>query len=199
MRGADGIDVVPLHGQDVLQHLFFGRRSAMIAGKLMPVDSVKNQPLSIQANQAVHDFDSPKSHFLPNDFLQRSFLVDDPDVQIVKIRLFCAPEMRLVNLFRKRKPFRPQDFVSAKRERAKGASPFSPHLHLHFQQSLRQIFLQKRTNLQVIDMYLRHRVEEHITENPGKPVKILVLTPASGCPFKDLYGQLVFSLPYKRL
>ena len=69
VRSADGIDVVPLHGQDVLQHLFFGRHSAMITGKLMPVDSVKNQPLSIQTNQAVLDFDSPKSHFLPNDFL----------------------------------------------------------------------------------------------------------------------------------
>ena len=69
VRGADGIDVVPLHGQDVLQHLFLRRRSAMITGKLMPVDSVKNQPLSIQTNQAVLDFDSPKSHFLPNDFL----------------------------------------------------------------------------------------------------------------------------------
>ena len=53
MAGADRIDIVPLHGQDICQRVRIRDHPTALTAKLMAVDALKNDPLPVQIHDTV--------------------------------------------------------------------------------------------------------------------------------------------------
>jgi len=64
MAGPDRIDIVALHGQDVLQQLGFRNRAASLGAEFMAVDALEHDPLTVQKHQAVFDLKAAAANLL---------------------------------------------------------------------------------------------------------------------------------------
>ena len=68
----------------------------------------------------------------------------------------------------------------------------SLYFHGKFHIRLGKIVGKYRNHRQILYMNLRYHIQINAPENTGKTVKILILTPAAGGPFKHPHCQLVF-------
>ncbi len=68
MASTDGIDVVPFHGDDVLQHLAIIGHSSKTPAELMPVDTLKYNTLPVERHDTIVHRKTPKADFLRYDF-----------------------------------------------------------------------------------------------------------------------------------
>ena len=68
MAGPDGIYVIALYRQDVLQSFFSGDASAVQSAELMAVYTVEYQPFSVELEDTVTNRNFSKSYFLRYNF-----------------------------------------------------------------------------------------------------------------------------------
>ena len=68
MGSPNRVNVVGLHKLNVPQHLLFPNGPALLIGKLVAVNSFKNEAVAIQEHQAVFEFKGPKPYWLLDNF-----------------------------------------------------------------------------------------------------------------------------------
>ena len=165
--------------------------------EFMPVDSFEDNSLTIQRHNAVFHLKSAESHFFRNDFHYSAVSTGHGNRQVIKIRLLRTPKCRMIDfpckgifaiqLFL----FLEADFSMVRKHDLRFSS--SPCPGDKFQFRLFQCFIRNRADPKVTDMHLRHCIQVNVSVKSGEAVEILVLTPASGCPFEHLYSQFVFA------
>ena len=97
MTGSDCIDIVLFHGDDILQHLLIVRNPSKPSAKLMPVDTLKHNPLPIELHDAIVQCKVPEPDLLRDDFHNISVRIIQCNQQLIQIRRLCTPEHRRVN------------------------------------------------------------------------------------------------------
>ena len=217
MAGAHRIDIMPLHRQNIFQRILPGNHPPALGAELVPVDSLKHNPLSIQIHNTVFYFKTPETDILQDHLLQCQVFIINLDQKPIQIRRLRTPELRLLQiqhipvfsrrqlvlfdrhthiLIRQLSPETASGLIEGKTDMPClfPAIPPVRNVQTKLQHAFLHILGQLGLRLHIPHMNLRCRIQIHIPENPGKTIKILILTPASRSPFKDLRRQLVFSL-----
>ena len=117
MTGADSVDIVLLHQNEIPAGDLCRDSPAAVAGKFVPVHAAENDPLPVQAHQPVLHLKSAETDPLADD-LQKDLLksrpvtgipagsrslTDQTQGQVIKLRVLGAPQGRFFNLFNKGK------------------------------------------------------------------------------------------------
>ena len=197
MAGADSVDIVPLHGHNIQQQLFPVRHPSGDGTEVMTVDTLEHQPLSVQQQDPFSDFDTTKTEFLWDNFCDVPLIIQNFKQQGVKIRMLRAPEQRFSHIeFQshffsecKRMFSNTDSAIQQRQPQGTCTDPFGGEQ----QRALTEIITQLCPDGKIQYCTFRLHIEEHIPEYPGKPVKILILKPAAGCPFPDPQRQPVYS------
>ena len=92
------IDVVPLHEPDIPQHVFLRHRASASHIELMAVDASEDDPLPVQAHDAVLHLEAAESHGFSRDLFHFSRFIFHIQVQTVQVRFFCTPGSDLGDL-----------------------------------------------------------------------------------------------------
>ncbi len=91
VAGADRIDIVLLHEPDIPHHIFFRHCPASPYVELVAVDSLKDDPFSVDAHDPFSQFKMPEAHGLRNHLHGLSIFIQKSQAQPVKGRILCGP------------------------------------------------------------------------------------------------------------
>ena len=205
MAQADRIDVVALHGENILDGLLIPDRAPGKRGEFVAVHTAEDDPLPVQTHHVIFDLEAPEPDFLRDDFREGPGLIPDVDHKVVEIRIFRGPFVRI--LHRKMK-FRhsgfpilpavklclfPQELSLSVHERD---HHFAGHTAFQHDLKIRVLILvvKKGADPKILDMYVRKSKEIHVAEEAAHTEEILVLEPAPGSEPEDLYCELVLLL-----
>ena len=201
VAGAHGVDVVPLHQDQVPPDLLLRHGPARLPAEVVPVHPLEDHPHPVHPDHAVHDLNLPESRFHRNN-LRVSSGGDEPQRQVVEIRILRRPQPRPGNLqasgdFRlpagAPRLLSPGLPVPAQRQGVgrvrRRADPRLPAQH-----ALLHLRVRLRLDLQIPHVGLRHRVQEHLPVQPGEPEEVLILQPAARAEAVHPAGQLVLPL-----
>ncbi len=102
MAGTDGIDIITLHRQDILQDFLITHGTACPGAKFMAVYALEDNALAIEAHQAAirpkrHHLKPPETHHLGNHFHRLPLLILYFQQQLIQVRLFRAPKGRMLH------------------------------------------------------------------------------------------------------
>ncbi|MNC42380.1 hypothetical protein D3C75_911950 [compost metagenome] len=97
MGGADGIDIVPLHQQNVVEHILLPHRTAGIAAELVAVHTPEHDALSVDFHEAVFNFKTAEADFAALRLQQPAFLILQANDQGIQMRCFGTPKQRIVH------------------------------------------------------------------------------------------------------
>ena len=200
VRGADGVDVVPLHGDEVAFQLFPLRDPPGHGAEVVPVDPVEDQALPVQEQDPVLNFNPAEAHVLRNHLCQRAGGVLYPDQQPVELRVLRRPQQGSLQ-----RHAAPHAAVISKRQ-----FPRQQGLSVLLQQQLQragtarfgrkvqlapgEALIRQRRIGKVRHRGLRQHIHENAAENAGKAEEVLVLKPAARRPLEHPHGQAVFAL-----
>ena len=196
VAGPHRVDVVLLHGADVLLDLLMGTGPAGYGAELVPVGALEHNPLAVDEHPVVLHLELAEAHFLGPVLHRLAGLIVQHNFQVIEGGHFGAPESGMVhaaaqlgapiqgNCLREQLlcPI-PQGQHSTARTRNG-----QPDIQIGVGEVLP---LEQGPHRQVLQMHLRDGVEPDAAEDARKAVKVLVLAPAGGRPFEDLGGQLV--------
>ena len=93
VAGTDGVDVVQLHGGDVLQDLILLGNSAGFGAELVAVDALKYDPFSVEAHDMIDHLKSAEAHIFGKNLRKLSVLIIDLQEQLIEIGLLRAPQV----------------------------------------------------------------------------------------------------------
>ena len=91
VRGADGVDVVALAEDHVIDHVLLGDGAAAFGVELVAVGALEHDALAVDGQDAVLDAEAAETDLLGRAFDDVARLVDDVDVKLVQRRAFGAP------------------------------------------------------------------------------------------------------------
>ena len=98
MTGTDGIDIILLHGDDILEQFLLRYMSSCNGAELMTVYALKYNTFTIECHNSVLHLKTAESNSLRDDLLKCSFFVIDFHFQIIELWVFCTPENRVLDL-----------------------------------------------------------------------------------------------------
>ena len=200
VAGADGVDVVALHGDQVAAHLPFRHGAAALGAVVVTVHALEDDALPVEAHHAVHNFKAAEAHLLADELGFLPVLTQKRQLEIVQVRRFGAPEPgrghgqgegdrgRGVLLGH-------DDGVLVLEREGEAAAKAVPGRELHgdLERRVGIAVVQQRLHPDILHVHIGRRVEEHITEQAGKAHEILILEPAAGAPAHHLTAELVFA------
>ena len=191
VAGADGVEVVFLDHEQVLQHLFRGIHGARHGVGFVAVNAAKLDRRSVQQQNAVPDTDAAEAHALPDDFMLR---VNHQGIQVRRLRV---PEERVPDgdtglciCFRLGCRF-PGCIQELQADRYGLMTESKPDGEF----SLAQVLRQRGRDEIVRNVLLRASQQIDIPEDPGHSELVLVFQIGPVAPLEDQHGQEIFSLP----
>ena len=198
VAGADGVDVVALHGDQVAAHLPFRHGAAALGAVVVAVHALEDDALPVEAHHAVHDFKAAEAHLLADELGFPAVLTQQRKLEIVQVRRLGAPEPgrghgqgegnrgRGVLLGH-------DDGILVLEREGEAAAEAVPGRELHgdLKRRVGIAVVQQRLHPEVLHVHVGRRVEEHIAEQAGKAHEILILEPAAGAPAHHLAAELV--------
>ena len=96
MRGADGVDVVPLAEHDVVDHVLPGDGAAALRVEFVAVGALEDHALAVELHNAVFDTECAEADTLHDFFDQRAVMADDKHRQLIQGWLFGAPRRNVL-------------------------------------------------------------------------------------------------------
>ena len=217
MAGADGIDVVLLHGDDILQDLVLLGHAACPGAELMAVDALEHNPLSVEAHDLVDHLKPAEAYIFGDHFRQPSVFVVYLEQQLIEIGFLRAPQVKTG--YRQRQvcfPFLQVQCAGSEYRNCSGSfCGIGQGRRIHSGKPAQLCFcpagsaakgiddqfpcliavIQKGADLQIPDVGLRPGKEIYIPINAREAEEILILGPTAACPLVDLHGQFVFGIP----
>ena len=94
VTGTDSVDVVLLHGDQILTDDIFRDHPAGFGAEFVTVHSFKNDPLSVQEHDTVFDLKPSETNLFFYGFAQCPGFVVHQDSQVIQFRLLSTPEFR---------------------------------------------------------------------------------------------------------
>ena len=95
MRGANGIDVQPLHGLDVLLYLRIGDGTSVLWREVVAVDTVEHHPLTVDDEGTVAaDAHLTEAHLRTTHVDGLAIAVFQRQHEVVEVRRLSTPEFR---------------------------------------------------------------------------------------------------------
>ena len=89
--GPDGVEVVPLAEDHIVDHVLLGDRAAALGIELVAVGALEYDALAINRHDAVLDAEAAESDLLDGDLGDVAGMVDDRDLELVEDRILRAP------------------------------------------------------------------------------------------------------------
>ena len=202
MAGADRVDVVPLHQEQVPADLLLRYGASGFAAVIMAVHALENHADAVDPDHAVPDLNFPETDLLEGRLL-RAVRSGKDNLQAVQVRILRGPEARPADLQLSGRFLQAGNRPFALREdllpllQADGEAGALRRFRLHppVQQALREGIIRLRRDLQVPHVRRGDGIKIHVPENAGKAQEILVLQPAAGTPAVYPAGQFVFPFP----
>ena len=93
MRGADGVDVVALAKNHIIDHVLLGDGTAALGVELVTVRALEHDALAVKGHDAVFDAETTEADLLNGGFNNVAGLVDDADFKFVQGWVFGAPRL----------------------------------------------------------------------------------------------------------
>ena len=171
MTGTDRIDIIALHSLQILAKLCLTHMTPAHGAELMAVHALEHDPLPVQSHDMILHLEAPEPNLLRDDLLKSAFGVIDLDRQIIEIRLFRTPKLRLlhrpgIGVLCLKLLLLPEDdlSVSFKTEYCLPCFgvPGDHHLHLNIKRRFLQGLIRDRTDPKIPHMHIRHRIQVHI-------------------------------------
>ena len=195
VAGADRVDVVLLHQQDVVHHVLEGHRTAVVDVRLMTVHALHLDRLAVDEHHAVDNLLLLHAETLRPNVLARG------DDERVEIRLFGAPELHALELGLR------GHRLARDGERTELGDLLPPVEDLGLWRLDRSVGRKRQRNRRVLvlpvehrrdreiaDAALRTRPERHVTEDAREAEHVLVLEIAAVAPAEDLDREEVVAL-----
>ena len=196
VAGPDRIDIVPLHRDKVLHDVRDLDAAAALRRELVPVHTVEDDPLPVQAHDAVLHLEAAEADLLGNELLHLPLNIPDFHLQRVEFRVLRAPLLRSRDWecdpdgLLQRCLGAQYDLVAVKKSQPDSALRRSGEGDVH--QRIAVIIVKERQNLHVPHMHVRICEELHIPENAREAEEVLVLAPGTRGEAEDLHGEAVF-------
>ena len=199
VAGADGVQVVPLHGDQVPPQMLRLHGPAALRAEIVPVRALEHDPLSVDQHEAVLHLKPAESDLLADPLTDRPLRPHDPDLQVIEVGNLRAPFPGIAH--RQRRGNRAaSDFGLASRQHGlpvrqpdfRPAALGGLRLQLHLQHRVPVFLIQHRPNLQVLQMGPGDPLHINVPEDPAEAHKVLILQPAADAPPVHPAGQLVF-------
>ena len=166
----------------------------------MPVDAFKNNTSAVEEHQPFPQFKPPETKLLFYNLCSFSLTIHHFNQELIQFRDLRTPEGRSIHdekyscrfiLLYRCLPLS-QDLIFFYQAEMHGA--FSLDDSSYVNHSGRIVIRQFRHDRQIFDCCMRQHIQKNITEYSGKPIKILILKPAAGRPFK--YSHCNSVLPF---
>ena len=93
VRGADGVDVVPLAERDVVDHVLPGDGAAALRVEFVAVGALEDHALAVELHDAVFDAEATEADALRCGFNDRAIMADHHNLQFVQCRALGAPRL----------------------------------------------------------------------------------------------------------
>ena len=93
VRGADGVDVVTLAENHIIDHVLLGDGTAALGVELVTVRALEHDALAVKGHDAVFDAEATEADLLNGGFDDVAGLVDDVDFKFVQRWAFGAPRL----------------------------------------------------------------------------------------------------------
>ena len=93
VRGADGVDVVALAENHIIDHVLLGDGTAALGVELVTVRALEHDALAVKGHDAVFDAEATEADLLNGSFDDVAGLVDDVDFKFVQRWAFGAPRL----------------------------------------------------------------------------------------------------------
>ena len=197
--GADGVDVVALHGQNIQKQLVPVRHPPAYRAEVVAVHAVEDQAFSVQKENAVLDLNPAEADLLTDDFRDGTRRVQDLKHDLIKVRRCGRPEKRMI------KTEGAGAFLRGLGNGGLGGGKLLPVMQQAHAQAAAaaggggelqlagsEVVVQQRKHGEVRDGGLRDHIQENAAEDTGEAIEVLILEPAAGRPFPDPDGQAVF-------
>ncbi len=106
VRGADGVDVVTLHQDDVLKHGVGGEGASEVAVEFMAVHAAEHDDFAVDEEVSVFEFDFTETDLEGDDLGDGSFGVLEGEEERVEVRCFRGPLQGVLDVGGKSDDFR---------------------------------------------------------------------------------------------
>ena len=202
MAGADGVDVVALHGDQIAADLPLRHSAPGLRAVVVPVDALEDDAPAVEMHDAVDQLEPAEADLLADEFVFASICADEREFEVVQVGLLCAPEVGMFHREGKVK-IGAGRLAHGKDVRAVGehqaqriaGKPFlNLQLHADVEHGVFVCVVQQRLDVDIRDMRGGRSIEEDVAEEAGKAHEVLILEPASGAEADDLTAELVFAL-----
>ena len=197
VAGADGIDVVALHRQQVAADHLRACGAAELGAVVVPVDALEHHAPAVELHDAVADLEAAEAHALAHELAGRAVRKARGQLQRVQVRVLGAPQAR--RLHRQAQG----NFVPPLLRAEHGRLPVhQPHVEhgvlrrvepdVEREHGVAVRVVEQRPDAQVADVRLGCGIEHDVPEQAGEAHEVLILDPAAGAPAIDAAGELVF-------
>ena len=197
VAGAHGVDVHPLHGEHVPEHLLLGDAPPPPGGELVAVHPPQQDAPAVELHDSLPDLKPPQAHLLIDGLRQRPRLVKHLDLQAVEPGVLGAPQPGMLHRQRRlpaQGGLRLDGQLPAAVQPAPDPAP-AQRLGGHPDLPPAQVPAQGGGDPHIPDMRRRDGVQIHLPEQPRQPEEILVLHPAGAGVLEHLDRQLVLPRP----
>ncbi len=198
MAGAQRIDVVPLHGQQIPADHFRFDRPARLSAEVMPIHALEHDALTIQAHDAILHFKAAEAHLLTCHLAYLALSVFHGNIQAVQLRMLSTPLFRSFDLHdRLRQVILSVDgslhhrFRPIHQGKVNRMGTCAVNIRHNGQGSVFIVVIQFGTDGKIPQVLLRQGVQVHIPKQTAEAEEILVLCPAAGAPVIHTAGQLI--------
>ena len=187
VRGANSVDVVALHGQQIAADLLLRDGAAALGAEIMPVCALEHDALAVEIHDGVFQLEPAEADALADDFEHLAAAVLDGQQQVVEVRRFAAPQARgfdrhlHVKLTLRHALRCGNDLAAVKQLHLHAAcadSLIQLHLHRQIERRIRIAVIQQRLDADIRDMRLGDGIQIDVTENAGEAHEVLILQPA---------------------
>ena len=202
VAGTNGIDVQLLHDLDILNHAFYRYNVSSVRINLMSVGTLEQYRFSVDEHLSVLDFHFAETYILRNG-LQHLVTVFYGDIQLVEVRSFCGPLLRVLyfpltsqsSVFIHLGCFALHDFTLIVFQCQFYIIAFGIlQIQLDVQSTVSIIVYQIRSDEYIFQMSFRTGIEIYLACDTGKAPEVLIFQIRTVAPAHHLHGdEVLFS------
>ena len=198
MAGAHGVDIVPLHGEQIPADMLRRHGTAPLGAEIVAVRTLEHDALAVQAHQAVLHFKPAEAHVLADDLRHPSLAVLHRHQQPVQLRTLGAPLLRLPHgqlghgfAVRSLNGGRSDFPLAVRQTKFHLPRALAFHLGAQLQRAVPIVVIQQSADAQIAHVNGGHSVQIHVPEQAAEAEEVLILGPAARPPAVHPAGQLV--------
>ena len=200
MAGADGIDVVLLHGDDIPKQFLMGvyaHSTTRNGAELMTVGTLEHDALAVEQHPIVLQLELAETDFLPSHLYQMACIVQQLDFQFIQSRVLCTPQVGVLHRMAEQRraavqcDFFGEHFLFTAAQGQTGCA-LTLRLQCNFQRGMSKIIPgEQRFDGYIFQMHGGDGVQPHAAEDTGEAEEVLIFAPAGGSPLEHLHGKFV--------